>query len=101
MTAECYKTKPVKVRFIFPTDDGQAFIAVDDVTEAQLLTTDKEKGWIGVKGHIRGEEDGKMSAVVVKSKAYQALRRDFYEQIFTKGIANVKCSLEDIKILGG
>lgn len=64
---ECHKIRPVSVLLIFPDGGEEVFIAVDDVTEVQTPLTSGERGWIGLKGRLRGDafDDPKIVVLVV------------------------------------
>lgn len=80
---ECHKIRPVSVLLIFPDGGEEVFIAVDDVTEVQTPLTSWERGWIGLKGRLRGDAfDGPKIVALVACDGFQAVRNDFYSQIF-------------------
>ena len=76
---ECHKIRPVSVLLIFPDGGEEVFIAVDDVTEVQTPLTSGERGWIGLKGRLRGDafDDPK----IVSWSCFQTFKRR--EMIFT------------------
>lgn len=96
---ECHKIRPVSVLLIFPDGGEEVFIAVDDVTEVQTPLTSGERGWIGLKGRLRGDafDDPKIFVLVVLPN-FQAARNDFYVQLFSgKGKIKIRCKRDDIR----
>lgn len=97
---ECYKVRPVSVLLIYPDDGEELFIAVDDVTEVQTPLTSWERGWIGLKGRLRGDAfDGPKIVALVACDGFQAVRNDFYSQIFSgQKKIKIRCKKDDIKL---